>query len=99
MITITDLELPLGKIATRSKWIHDVKPYVLLLLPNIGRFSVDDLHLKLPSFGLHEPEQLNHWGALVAELANEGRIVSVGQIRSSRPSRNGAKVCAWEVVK
>jgi hypothetical protein len=95
---MTTLDLPLGKIATRSKWIAEVKPYVLLILPNLGRFSVDDLHSKLPEFGLSEPAQVNDWGALVAELRNEGRIIESGQIRSTRPTRNGAKVTAWEVI-
>lgn len=73
------------------EWININAPLVLTAMA--GReFTTDCLHAILP-----EPEQRNHYGALVARLANQGLVEKVGYRPSQRKEANGRVVAVWKV--
>lgn len=78
----------------RRRWLDDMAPRFVLLLPQLGTFTSDDLHAKFP-----EPPQRNWWGALVARMKRRGLIEPVGVTASKRREANGRNVRVWRATR
>lgn len=73
------------------EWVAIHAPLVLTAMQ--GReFTSDCLHGLLP-----EPDQRNHYGALIARLANQGLVEKIGYRPSQRKEANGRVVAVWRV--
>lgn len=72
-------------------WINIYAPLVISAMA--GReFTCDDVHEILPA-----PDQLNHYGALLARLRNQGLIEKIGYRPSNRSEANGRVLAVWRV--
>ena len=77
----------------RRPWAEEALPTLAAMLPQLGQFTADDLHGKLP-----EPQHSNWYGVLMACARNAGIIRRVGDRVSSRKEANGRRVAVWEAT-
>lgn len=92
---MTTLDLPLGKICQRSKWIQDVKPLVRLIVPNLPEpFSANQVRDALKQAHQLPPDKCNQWalGAITAAIKSEFDLEDAGRVRSTSEGANGRKV-------
>lgn len=75
-----------------SIWVRAQAPVVLAAMAG-KEFTADEIHKVVTE----EPEQVNHYGALVAKLRCEGKIERIGYRPSQRVSANRRVVAVWRV--
>lgn len=97
---ISELELPLGKISTRSKWIADTRPLVRLIVPNLGEeFSVNQVRDALKKAKVEPPNNRNNWGVLTWLVKKEFKLQLAGRVLSKSEGANGRTVNLYRRVQ
>ncbi len=86
-------QITLDLTTVKRKWLDDALAFLPPMIPFMGRFTSDDLHIILP-----KPDHQNYYGVLCTQLKRAGLIKPVGFKTSTRKERNGGTVRVWEAA-